>query len=155
MNIGISPDNREGVAQILNTLLADEHVLYVKTRNYHWNVVGIHFFDLHKFLESQYQTLEASIDEIAERVRTLGFPAQASLKIFLASARLAEDESLVTEAKQMIRNLLEDHEAICRQLRGDIGIVQDSFIDVATTDFLTGLLAEHEKMAWMLRSIAA
>jgi len=155
MNIGISTDNRAGVAQILNTLLADEHVLYVKTRNYHWNVVGIHFYDLHKFLEAQYQTLEESIDEIAERVRTLGFPAQATLASFLASARLVEDESPVTGAKAMINNLLEDHEALARQLRNDITIVQDNFIDVATTDFLTGLLAQHEKMAWMLRSIAA
>ena len=72
LNIGISQQNREGVVKILNTLLADEYILYTKTRNYHWNVTGSHFNDRHKFFQGQYEKLDEIIDEIAERTRTVG-----------------------------------------------------------------------------------
>jgi starvation-inducible DNA-binding protein len=155
MNIGISQDSLTGVSQILNTLLADENLLYIKTRNYHWNVTGIHFHDLHKFFESQYGELEGIIDEVAERSRKLGQPAEAGLATFLSKTRLAEDSIPVTSSKTMLQNLLDDHELLCRLIRADITIVQDNFVDVATADFLTGLLATHERMAWILRSILA
>lgn len=155
MNIGISHDNLTGIGQILNTLLADEHVLYVKTRNYHWNVTGIHFAELHKLFESQYDELAEVIDEVAERARTLGQPADATMKAFLERSRLTEDEIAVTSAREMLQNLLQDHELLVRLIRTDISIVQDNYVDTGTADFLTGLLQQHEKMAWFLRALLA
>lgn len=155
MNIGISKEHLTGLGKVLNVLLADENLLYIKTRTYHWNVTGIHFHDLHKFFEDQYGELEGLIDEIAERARKLGQPAEAGLATFLSKTRLAEDAEPVKESKTMLQNLLDDHEHLCRLIRADVTIVQDKFEDVATADFLTGLLATHEKMAWILRSILA
>ncbi len=151
VNIGLSEASRKAVAQILNAVLADAYVLYTKTRNYHWNVKGPHFHDLHKLFEAQYDTIDGAIDEIAERVRSLGEPALGGLKDFLAVTRLGDSTGALT-APQMIAALLSDHEAIIRQLRSDIDTVGAQHGDTGNQDFLTGLMEEHEKMAWMLRS---
>lgn len=150
-NIGISDKNLEAVALILNTVLADEFLLYTKTRNYHWNVTGIHFRDLHKFFEIQYTELEELIDEIAERVRYLGHYAIGTLNEFSQLTRLLESKEKDLNAEQMLRNLLDDHETIIRELRADIAKT-DEHKDAGTTDFLTGLMEKHEKTAWMIRS---
>lgn len=151
--IGISPESRAGVHALLGKLLADEYVLYTKTRNYHWNVTGVHFHALHKFFEEQYEAVDDSIDDIAERIRSLGGRSPASLKEFLATTRLPEqDPNVHPSAAQMIQHLLSDHEAIIRELRQDVETTQNKFGDAGTADFLTGLMEEHEKMAWMLRA---
>jgi starvation-inducible DNA-binding protein len=155
VNIGIADDNRHKVITILNTLLADEFLLYTKTRNYHWNVVGPQFNDLHKFFEAQYEALDDVIDEVAERVRALGGRASGTLEEFRASARLGEKPGTVPPAREMLAALLADHEALTRTLREDIGTVNDRLQDLGTADFLTGLLEQHEKAAWMLRSFLA
>src|SRR5947199_10671321 len=90
LNIGISRDNQQAVASILNALLADEYVLYTKTRNYHWNVVGPQFNDLHRFFEAQYEALDDIVDEVAERVRSVGGQALGTLAEFAKHARLTE-----------------------------------------------------------------
>ena len=154
-NIGIADDRRDGVLRILTALLADEYVLYTKTRNYHWNVVGPQFNDLHKFFETQYDALNEVVDEVAERSRTLGGPAIGTLAEMLDHARLKEHAKQYPDAKQMLANLLADHEAIVRTLRGDVAATMDKFDDAGTSDFLTGLMEKHEKMAWMLRSFLA
>lgn len=151
INIGISEKNLRATANILNTLLADEYVLYTKTRNYHWNVVGDNFQELHKFFESQYDLLDVSIDEIAERVRSLGHYSLGSLKDFLAVARLSE-KGEAASAKKMLKNLLDDHETLIQILRKDVKTTNDNLDDAGTADFLTGLLEQHEKMAWMIRA---
>ena len=151
-NIGIADDRRDGVLRLLTALLADEYVLYTKTRNYHWNVVGPQFNDLHKFFESQYDALNEVVDEVAERSRTLGGPAIGTLAEMLDHARLKEHPKQYPDAKQMLANLLADHEALVRTLRGDLAAAMDKFGDAGTSDFLTGLMEKHEKMAWMLRS---
>jgi len=151
-NIGIADDRRDGVLRILTALLADEYVLYTKTRNYHWNVVGPQFNDLHKFFESQYDALNDVVDEVAERSRTLGGPAIGTLAEMLDHARLKEHPKQYPDAKQMLANLVADHEALVRTLRGDLAAAMDKFGDAGTSDFLTGLMEKHEKMAWMLRS---
>jgi len=151
-NIGIPDDRRDGVLRILAPLLADEYVLYTKTRNYHWNVVGPQFNDLHKFFEAQYDALNEVVDEVAERSRTLGGPALGTLAEMLDHARLKEHPKQYPDAKQMLANLLADHEALVRTLRGDVAATMDTFGDAGTSDFLTGLMEKHEKMAWMLRS---
>lgn len=152
MNIGLSDQNRSGVIQVLSALLADEHVLYVKTRNYHWNVTGPQFNDLHKFFESQYDQIEKSIDEIAERIRSLGGKSPGTMTEFLKLTRLKEAPGEFPNARSMVAHLLADHEAIIRQLRTDVTACDEKFGDAGTNDFLTGLMESHEKMAWMLRA---
>lgn len=151
-NIGISDGNRKSVVKILNTLLADEYVLYTKTRNYHWNVVGPQFNDLHKFFEAQYAGLNEVIDEVAERARALGGRSVATLAEFMEAARLKEHPGRYPGAGDMLENLLTDHEAIIRQLRADVDATASAYHDAGTSDFLTGLMERHEKMAWMLRA---
>ena len=151
-NIGIADKDRQVVAEILNTLLSDEYVLYTKTRNYHWNVVGPQFNDLHKFFEAQYEQLDDFVDEVAERARTLGGQAAGTLTEFLQQARLREHPGKYPDARGMITGLLADHEALARQLRQDVDATANKHGDVGTSDFLTGLLEKHEKMAWMLRA---
>jgi starvation-inducible DNA-binding protein len=150
--IGLSDTNRNGVLKLLAPLLADEYVLYTKTRNYHWNVVGPQFNDLHKFFEAQYEELDGFVDEIAERIRQLGAPSPATLAEFIKATRLKEHPGQQPEAKGMLSALLVDHEAVIQTLRGDLATAMDKFSDAGTSDFLTGLMEKHEKMAWMLRA---
>ena len=151
-NIGLTVRAHKTVVEALNTLLADEYVLYTKTRNYHWNVTGPLFNDLHKFFEAQYTVLDEKIDAIAEFVRYTGEKVPASLQAFQGRTRLAEDAE-PSNAAQMVRNLLADHQQVIVTLRKEIEAVDEAgAVDVA--DFLTGLLEEHEKMAWMLRAMA-
>jgi starvation-inducible DNA-binding protein len=151
-NIGISDKNLEAVTLMLNTILSDEHVLYIKTRNYHWNVKGIHFRELHKFFESQYKELEKGIDEIAERVRYLGHYAVGSMNDFKNLARLLENKQQDLNQEQMLLALLEDHETLIRIMREEIVKCDQTYKDAGTCDFLTGLMKKHEKNAWMLRA---
>ncbi len=151
-NIGLDSKSREGVVDILNTLLSDEYVLYTKTRNFHWNVVGMQFNDLHKFFDAQYAALNEVVDQVAERARSLGGKSLGSLKEFLANTRLKESVGQSLEAEDMLSILLSDHESVIQSLRKDVDTCADKYQDQGTTDFLTGLMEEHEKMAWMLRS---
>ena len=151
-NIAITDPNREGVIQILNTLLADEYLLYTKTRNYHWNVTGPQFNDLHKFFQAQYEAIDVIVDDIAERARSLGGLAAGSLAEFSKTARLEEQTGGTLSAHEMLATLLTDHETVIRSLRVDLVACQDKHGDAGTCDFLTGLMEQHEKMAWMLRA---
>lgn len=151
-NIGLSGESREGVVKILNTTLADEYVLYTKTRNFHWNVTGPQFHDLHKFFEAQYEELDDIVDDVAERARSLGGRSFGSLAEFSQHARLKEHPGQSLNAKEMIATLLADHEAVIRSLRVDLETCDEKYNDIGTNDFLTGLMEKHEKMAWMLRA---
>lgn len=152
IEIGLPGQTREGVGRMLNLLLADEHVLYIKTRNYHWNVTGPRFHSLHEFLEEQYTLLAEAIDEIAERARAVGVHASGTMAEFVDRARLREEPGPVGEAQTMLKNLLHDHEAVVVQLRKDVDRCDDELNDQGTADFLTGLMEKHEKQAWMLRA---
>jgi starvation-inducible DNA-binding protein len=152
MNIGLSEEQREGAVAILNTLLADEYLLYTKTRNYHWNVVGPQFNDLHKFFEAQYNALNEIVDNVAERARALGGNALGTMAEFLSHTRLTEQTSHYPDARDMIANLLADHEALICHLRVDLETCVEKYHDAGTNDFLIGLMEQHEKMAWMLRA---
>lgn len=138
---------------MLNTLLADESVLGAKTRNCHWNVTGPHFHDLHKLFESQYDKLDEIMDDVAERARALDGHAIGTLSEFLGLARLKEQPGKYPNALQMTTELLAGHEAVIRQLRADVDACGEKLGDAGTTDFLTGLMEQHEKMAWMLRAV--
>ncbi len=151
-HIGLADESRKGVAEILGALLSDEYVLYTKTRNYHWNVTGPQFNDLHKFFEAQYEALDGIVDDVAERMRALGSKAYGSLAEFTKHTRLTERPGDAPDAKAMLESLLADHETVIRSLRRDLVVCSETHGDAGTNDFLTGLMEQHEKMAWMLRS---
>src|SRR6266446_3641668 len=119
-NLGLTDDARRSVAAILNTLLSDEYLLYTKTKNYHWNVVGPQFSELHKFFDSQYESLTEITDEVAERVRSVGEKTFGTLAEFTKNTRLKENPDESLNPKEMIANLLSDHEFIIRYLRADL-----------------------------------
>ncbi len=150
--IGIKPKNLAEVAHALNILLADENVLYIKTRNAHWNVEGPDFLSKHKFFEEQYGQVESIIDDVAERIRSLGHYAEATLKGFLQLTHLTEETREKNDSEGFIKMLLEAHESIIIYLRENVDKFADEFKDAGTSDFITGLMETHEKMAWMLRA---
>lgn len=152
INIGIEKNNRVAVVKILNVLLCDEYLLYTKTLNYHWNVVGPDFAEYHKFLEKQYEALLEIVDEVAERARSLGGIAFGTLAEFAENSRLKETPGKLPDSTGMMRVLCEDHEAIIRFLREDQELVLDKYQDAGTNNFLIDLMERHEKMAWMLRA---
>lgn len=150
--IGIKEGPKAEIAHQLAKLLADEYVLYTKTRNAHWNIEGADFFDKHNFFEGQYNELATVIDEVAERIRTLGHYSPGSLKEFLELTELTEMSKGGSTSESFIRELLSDHESIIIRLRENIDPIATKGNDVGTSDYLTGLLSKHEKMAWMLRA---
>ncbi len=154
-NIGISDKNRKAVAEILSTILSDEYLLYTKTRNFHWNVTGPDFSELHKFFELQYEELDDVVDEVAERARSIGERSLGTMTEFLKKTNLKEAPGIYPEAKKMIAELLADHETVIQKLRKDLVTCVETYQDIGTSDFLTGLMEKHEKMAWMLRAYAA
>jgi len=151
-SIGITKDHLTSVSEALNTILADETVLYVKTRGAHWNVEGPDFHSMHLYFESQYQALEEVIDEVAERIRILGHYAVASVPQYLELTHLSEDSREKNNSIGFIKSLLADHEAVIIHLRENIKYFDEELNDAGTADFITGLMEKHEKMAWMLRS---
>ena len=151
-NIEISSDNLHEIATLLNTLLADEYLLYTKTRNAHWNIQGSNFIEMHKFFENQYDQLDIIIDDVAERIRALGHFALGSLKDFLAIARLSEQNDDFTDQKHIVETLLEDHESIIRSIRKEIEKVGVDYRYYGTDDFITEMMEKHENIAWVLRS---
>lgn len=150
-NIGLSEEHIADTCNLLNTLLADEFSLYARTRNCHWNVTGPAFSVLHKFFEEQYEQLADMLDSVAERVRMLGGTSAGNLNTIVAATRLGEAKE-EPGAMKMVLSLLNDHETIIRAVRDDINTVNDTYGDVGTADFMTGIMGAHEKMAWMLRA---
>jgi len=150
--IGITEENRAAVSGQLAKLLADEFVLYTKTLNAHWNVEGRDFHSMHIFLEEQYNQLQELADSVAERIRSLGHYAPATLKSFLELTHLTEYSERKNDSIGFITELLEDHNIIIEFIRGNITPFAEDFKDAGTSDFITGLMEGHEKMAWMLRA---
>jgi len=147
-NIGLDRDVRHSVVEILNNTLANEAVLTAKTRNAHWNVSGVSFFELYILFDSQYKLLNDISDEIAERVRMLGGIAIGSLEEFIDFSRVEEQPRVVPD----ILRLIADHEACIRFLREDAKKCTEEYEDEGTFVLLVSVMRLHEKMAWMLRS---
>ena len=152
LNTGISNSNSKKVADDLNQLLSDEFVLYTKTLKFHWNIEGSNFHALHLFLDEQYQQLQVIIDSVAERVRKIGLFAFGSMKEFLSNTSLKEHQPDTRVSESMIAELVNDHEAIIRKTRTLIDDFDKKYDDKGSSDFVTGIMKEHEKMAWMLRA---
>lgn len=151
INIGIQEDSRRQIGDGLSRLLADTYTLYLKTHNFHWNVTGPMFNTLHLMFETQYTELAAAVDQIAERIRSLGFPAPGTYKQF-ADLTSIEEEVEVPKAEDMIAILVRDQETVVRTARSIMPLV-DEANDEVSADLLTQRMEVHEKTAWMLRSM--
>ena len=152
INIGISSDHRLSIAQGLSRLLADTYTLYLTTHNFHWNVTGPMFNTLHIMFMGQYTELWNAVDPIAERIRSLGHPAPGSYAQFGALASIKDAPGTPPKALQMVKILVEGHEAVARTARSVFPLA-DQAGDEPTADLLTQRLAVHEQTAWMLRSL--
>ncbi|ASC70034.1 Dps family DNA-binding stress response protein [Halomicronema hongdechloris C2206] len=153
INIGIEETKRQEIAEGLSRLLADTYTLYLKTHNFHWNVTGPMFQTLHLMFEEQYNELALAVDQVAERIRALGFPAPGTYKEFAQLSSIDEEEG-VPSAEEMIRQLVAGQEAVVRTARSVFPVV-DEVQDEPTADLLTQRMQVHEKTAWMLRSLLA
>ena len=151
LHIGITPKNLKKSAAILATILSNEMTLYVKTRKFHWNISGNSFMELHKLFEDQYRILEANIDEVAERISQLGEKTIGTMKEFVENSTLKESPNEYPSQKQMLEELLGNHEQLTTEFRAYIPVFENENNDIGSADFITGLLQEHEKMAWILR----
>lgn len=151
IDIGITETNRTEIADGLGRVLADSYALYLKTHNFHWNVTGPMFQTLHTMFEGQYTELATAIDEVAERIRSLGAFAPASFSAFAELSSIEEEKGVPT-AKDMIAQLITGHETLIKTARSLYPICE-SADDDATADLLTARIQVHEKTAWMLRSL--
>ena len=151
IDIGIAEKDRARIAEGLSRLLADNYSLYLKTHNFHWNVTGPMFQTLHVMFMEQYNELWLALDEIAERIRALGFPAPGTNSEFGRLTSIAETPG-VPDAREMVRLLVQGHESVARTARKIFPAVEKAN-DQPTADLLTQRLQVHEKTAWMLRSL--
>ncbi len=150
-NIGISEKKLDAVTDLLSEALANEVTLYTKTRKFHWNVSGESFMELHKLFENHYKQLEESIDEVAERISKLGSKTIGTMEEFGKLSSVKEQPGKYPSSKEMMKELLTDHETIIVLLRKSVDDCTEKYEDAGTTDFLTGLMEEHETIAWTLR----
>ena len=151
IDIGIKEADRKKIAEGISRLLADSYTLYLQTHNFHWNVTGPMFQTLHVMFETQYTELWTALDEIAERIRSLGVTAPGTYAEFIQLSSIKE-VSGVPKAKKMIRILVEGHETVVRTARSIFPVVEKAG-DEASADLLTQRMQLHEKTAWMLRSL--
>ncbi len=151
VNMGMAVNECQDVTEVLKCALADTYTLYLKTQNYHWNVTGPMFVQLHTMFEGQYQALAGAVDELAERIRALGEFAPASYSAFAEFSNIDEDNT-VPSAEAMVAQLLDDNETIVRVMRDSFDVVDDAG-DEVTADLLTQRMTYHEKAAWMLRAL--
>jgi starvation-inducible DNA-binding protein len=149
-NLGISEQSRLAISEGLSRVLAETYTLYLKTQNFHWNVRGPEFYSLHLLFEKQYQEMAEAVDEVAERIRALGFFVDASFSAFTDLSAIKEEEK-VLNAKEMLLSLVQGHEALVRNARR-VAEIADRDGDFATVDMLGRRMGSHEKMAWFLRS---
>ncbi|WCE02943.1 Dps family protein [Pseudoxanthomonas sp. JBR18] len=154
VDIGIAPDDRKHIADALSHFLADAYTLYLKTHNFHWNVTGPMFNSLHTMFEGQYTEQWGALDEVAERIRALGYNAPGSYAEFVKLTSIPEEPGLSNSAdwKEMVRQLVVGNEAVCRTARQTLKTAEEGNDD-PTVDLMTQRLNTHEKYAWMLRSL--
>ncbi|HEY0335580.1 MAG TPA: Dps family protein [Stenotrophomonas sp.] len=154
VDIGIKDSDRKKIADGLSGYLADAYTLYLKTHNFHWNVTGPMFNSLHTMFETQYTEQWTALDDVAERIRALGYNAPGSYGEFVRLTSIAEEPGLSDSAdwREMVRQLVTGNEAVCRTARKVLSTA-DNAGDDPSVDLLTQRLQTHEKYAWMLRSL--
>ncbi|MCC8358783.1 MULTISPECIES: Dps family protein [Salinimicrobium] len=146
--LGLDAKKTSNTVQELNVLLADYHLYYQKLRNYHWNVIGKNFFDLHEKFEELYDDAKIKVDEIAERILTLRYQPTSNLSEYLEKSNLKESKSDLSDS-QMIKNLLDDHGTLLKQMRKVVEVA-DKGGDEGTIDLIGAYIRELEKTSWML-----
>ncbi|MHA6697391.1 Dps family protein [Chryseobacterium sp. A301] len=151
VDLGISAKNLKSLHELLNKVLADGNVLYIKLRKFHWNLNGPDFLELHELFEAQYTALEVAIDQVAERISTLGGIADGTMSEFIANSQIKETPGKIPTNQMMLKELVGDHEKIVKALRKYVDSADTKYGDAGTADFLTGLMTDHETMAWKLR----
>lgn len=151
IDIGISKQDRQDIAEGLKRLLADSYTLYLQTHNFHWNVTGPQFRELHLMFEEHYTELATAVDDIAERIRTLGVAAPGTYKAFAQLSSIEEVDG-VPAAAEMVVTLTEGHEQVVKTCRDVIKKAQDAD-DESTAALVGDRMRVHEKTAWMLRAM--
>ncbi|MFS1701934.1 Dps family protein [Alteromonas sp. AMM-1] len=151
IDIGISETDREAIAGGLKKVLADSYTLYLQTHNFHWNVTGPQFRELHLMFEEHYNELALAVDDIAERIRTLGFTAPGTYRAFAELSSIEEVDG-VPEASEMVRLLTHGHEQVVKTCRSVLRVAQDAD-DESTSALVSDRMRVHEKTAWMLRAM--
>jgi starvation-inducible DNA-binding protein len=149
-DIGLTEQQRQGISNGLSRFLADTYALYLKTQDFHWNITGAEFYSLHLLLEKHYEDMAAAIDEIAERIRALGFYVDASFTSLNQQASI-KGENRVLAARDMLAGLIQGHQTLIVHVR-NVAALADKEGDFATVDLIGRRLGAHEKMAWMLQS---
>ena len=147
---GMTSDQRALISGHLSKLLADTYILYLKTQNFHWNIHGPEFYSLHLLSEKQYQELGEAVDEIAERIRALGFYVESTMESFLKLTSIKESPEIRPKHKY-IEDLIKSHETVIKDCRS-LGNIAEKQHDQATVDLIGRRLNVHEKAAWMLRA---
>ena len=150
MNIGINEEDRIKIASGLKRLLADSYTLYLQTHNFHWNITGLQFRELHLMFEEHYTELSVAVDDIAERIRALGVLAPGTYKEFHELSSIEEVVG-ITNSEEMVKILTTSHEQVIRTCREVLKIAQDSD-DESTASVVSDHMLTHEKTAWMLRA---
>ena len=150
-DLGITKKNLTEVYQVLNKVLANGNMIYIKLRKFHWNLSGDNFMELHMLFEAQYDAVALAVDEVAERISTLGGVAIGTTSEFAELSLLIENPGKIPTNQEMIKELVNDHETIVKSLRKFVDDTEEKYGDKGTSDFLTGLMQAHEKMAWKLR----
>jgi starvation-inducible DNA-binding protein len=150
-NIGLSDNARKASADALAGVLADTYALYVKTQNFHWNITGPDFIQLHELFGAQYAQLAAAIDEIAERIRAIGHTAPGGFAAFAKLAKVKDAPATPPSAKDMLKILTADHETLTRHAREAKDAVEEVG-DAESGDLMITRMEEHGKTAWMLRA---
>ncbi|MCL6460659.1 MAG: DNA starvation/stationary phase protection protein [Flavobacterium micromati] len=151
VKIGITEAHLKNGISMLSSALANQMTLYVKLRKFHWNVYGPSFMEFHLLFEGQYKKLEKAIDETAERIGKLGGKTIGTLKEFADLTVIKESPNEYPEQKDMLKELIADHETMIIQMRKDVDSSEEDNKDTGTADFLTRLMLDHETMAWKLR----
>lgn len=151
IDIGISTTNREAIAEGLKRLLADSYTLYLQTHNFHWNVTGPQFRELHLMFEEHYTELATAVDEIAERIRTLGVAAPGTYKAFAQLSSIDEVDG-VPAANEMVVLLTKGHEQVVKTCREALSLAQEAS-DESSAALISDRMRIHEKTAWMLRAM--
>jgi starvation-inducible DNA-binding protein len=151
IDIGIGEEDRSKIAKGLKKLLADSYTLYLQTHNFHWNVTGPQFRELHLMFEEHYTELATAVDEIAERIRTLDIVAPGTYKAFAKLSSIKEVED-IPSSKEMVKILTRGHEQVVKTCRDALGAAQDAD-DESTAALISDRMRIHEKTAWMLRAM--
>jgi len=153
IDIGINKENRSEISEGLKRLLADSYTLYLQTHNFHWNVTGPQFRELHLMFEEQYQELALAVDDIAERIRTLDVPAPGTYKAFAELSSVKEVDGIPSSA-DMVKLLTKGHEQVVKTARKVLKVAQEAD-DESSASLVSDRMRVHEKTGGVLRAAQA